>query len=74
MPTKKSSAFKNRPGDAFLHEVSNLATGLSFVTEELLTFSHADVAVQSLVGDLALLSNRLHRAVKEKVTPHFTKF
>lgn len=59
---------KHRPSDVFLHEVSNLSTALTFVCEELNTIEHRDSAVNELVGGLSILTSRLHRTVREKIT------
>lgn len=60
---KKSALSK----DTFLHDVSNLSTALTFVTDELTTINHTDPTVNELIGGLSILTGRLHRAVKERI-------
>ncbi|OGH68693.1 MAG: hypothetical protein A3I29_04910 [Candidatus Magasanikbacteria bacterium RIFCSPLOWO2_02_FULL_44_11] len=68
MADKKTIKPKKRSRDLFVHEVSNLATGLSFVSEELQAYKHNDRDVRELIDNLAILAKRLYQAVKEKIS------
>lgn len=61
------TSVKHQANDIFLHEVANISTALTFVSEELSTISHHDSAVNELVGGLSILTGRLHRATREKI-------